>query len=128
MSFDGSEFLALAQELAGKKKNISTEEAQLRSAISRAYYAAFLESRKFLRNRRGQRVSFSGQAHEEVKEVFLHDPDEHYQNVGANLETLHILRKQADYGDRFTSTLSTLTDMALLLAQNIISTVKPPRS
>ena len=126
MSFDGSEFFDLAQELAGKKKSISTEEARLRSAISRSYYAAFLEARRFLRNKRGRRVPLSSLAHQDVQDEFLNDPDPLYQQVGSDLGRLHTLRKQADYGDGFTG-LSAFTNMALQLAKSIISTVKPPR-
>ena len=41
MSFDWSEYLNLAQELAGQATGPSSQEAKLRSAVSRAYYAAF---------------------------------------------------------------------------------------
>ncbi len=52
MSFDWSEYLNLAQELAGKATTPASQEAKLR-AISRAYYAAFVQARNFLRDRDG---------------------------------------------------------------------------
>ena len=126
MSFDGMGILDLAQELAGKKAGVSTEEARLRSAISRAYYAAFLTARKFLRNKRGARVPISPTAHQDVKDALLNDPDPQYQNTGAKLEILHTLRKQADYGDAFTG-LPSLTTSALRIAQEIISALAQPK-
>lgn len=121
MSFDGSEFLLLAQELAGKKKGVSTEEARLRSAISRAYYAAFLEARRFLR-KRGTPGIFGRQAHDNVINALLNDADPNYQSAGADLDVLRTLRRQADYGDGFTG-LPVFTSNALKLAEGIIKTL-----
>ena len=50
MSFNWSEYLALAQQLAGKAQISATQESRLRSAISRAYYAAFIKGRNYLRD------------------------------------------------------------------------------
>ena len=41
MSFDWLEYLSLAHELVGLSPGAASHEARLRSAISRAYYAAF---------------------------------------------------------------------------------------
>ena len=38
MTFDWSEYLKLAQELAGQTVSPANEEAKLRSSVSRAYY------------------------------------------------------------------------------------------
>ena len=49
MSFDYIDYLYLAQELVGQTPPQAAQpEAKLRSAISRAYYAAFLKARAFL--------------------------------------------------------------------------------
>lgn len=45
MNFDWEEYFNLAKELAG-----TTEEAKLRSAVSRAYYSAFCLARNYLRD------------------------------------------------------------------------------
>ena len=45
MKFDWEEYFNLAKELAG-----TTEEAKLRSAVSRAYYSAFCLARNYLRD------------------------------------------------------------------------------
>ena len=50
MSFNWSEYLGLAQQLAGKAQISATRESRLRSAISRAYYAAFILARNYLRD------------------------------------------------------------------------------
>ncbi len=48
MSFNWSEYLNLAQELAGRSTEPPNQEARLRSSISRAYYAAFCKARNYL--------------------------------------------------------------------------------
>ena len=53
MSFNWSEYLALAQQLAGKAQISATQESRLRSAISRAYYSAFIQARNHLRDTMG---------------------------------------------------------------------------
>ena len=86
MSFDWSEYLTVAQELASqttaasmrkstirmklrhvisrayyaafrKARNRSSDEAKLRCAISRAYYAAFRKARNHLRDKEGRSVN-----------------------------------------------------------------------
>ena len=42
MSFDWSQYLNLAKELAGQATIPAEQEARLRDAISRSYYAAFI--------------------------------------------------------------------------------------
>jgi len=54
MSFDWNEYYQLSRELAGLATGIATEEAKMRSAISRAYYAAFCKARDYL-----QQMGFS---------------------------------------------------------------------
>jgi uncharacterized protein (UPF0332 family) len=48
MSFNCSDYLDLARELIGQTDITASEEAKLRSAISRAYYAAFIQARNHL--------------------------------------------------------------------------------
>jgi uncharacterized protein (UPF0332 family) len=50
MMFDWSDYLDLANELAGDIASQTTEEAKLRSSVSRAYYAAFCKARNYLRS------------------------------------------------------------------------------
>ncbi len=49
MSFEWSEYLNVAQELIEQAKKASYQEAKVRAAISRAYYAAFGAARNHLR-------------------------------------------------------------------------------
>lgn len=51
MSFDWSEYLNVAKELAGVETSAASQEAKLRAAITRAYYAAFIKARNHLRDK-----------------------------------------------------------------------------
>ncbi len=48
MTFDWSEYLKLAYELAGREGIAANEEARLRSSISRAYFAAYSVAGNYL--------------------------------------------------------------------------------
>jgi uncharacterized protein (UPF0332 family) len=99
----------VSQELIRQAKNSSVplQEALLRSAISRAYYAAFGKARRhlvkyerrpeppgnMLFNEFGERINI----HQYVRDCFKNRDDEIYQEIGENLERLSKLRNIADY-------------------------------
>ena len=65
MSFVWSDYLELAKELLGGAVGSPLEEAKLRSAISRAYYAVFNEARDYLvLNKPDLIIPNTGEAHE----------------------------------------------------------------
>ncbi|MGQ9625942.1 MAG: hypothetical protein ACUVV0_03445 [Anaerolineae bacterium] len=120
MSFDWSKYLYLAQELAGQPTSPSGEEARLRSAISRAYYAAFCKARNYLRDEEKLLVPPGGEAHRYVRDVFRTSSDSLYRRIGHNLARLRIDRNRADYED-FVVGLSSITVIDLKLAKEVIS-------
>ena len=79
MNFDWSEYLNIARELAGQATASFSAEAKKRSAISRAYYAAFCSARNHLRDRdNDQNIPVGGDAHGYVRKQFnylLYDTD-----------------------------------------------------
>ncbi len=48
MTFDWSQYLNLAKEFLCQPTPPANQEAKMRSAISRAYYAAFISARNYL--------------------------------------------------------------------------------
>lgn len=106
MSFDWSEYLSIAQELIEQAKKSSYQEAKVRSAISRAYYAAFGAARNHLRytdnireprplvNESGERINI----HEYVREKFKESDDETRAEIGLTLERMCENGNIADYG------------------------------
>jgi uncharacterized protein (UPF0332 family) len=98
MSFDWTEYLTLARELTEPSPTHTSQESRLRSAISRAYYAAFIQARNHLRDKEGIRIS-SVQSHQFVIKRFLHSPDGRRKRVGHDLYILREDRNKADYDD-----------------------------
>jgi len=120
MSFDWSEYLNLAKELAKQSSSPASEEAKLRSAISRAYYAAFCKARNYLRDVKGIQMTGSAQDHQIVAKLFKACSDRNWNKVGVNLERLRIDRNKVDYDDSI-SGLQSMSKVDLALAQQIIA-------
>src|SRR5260370_17418987 len=70
MSFDWSHYLDLAQELFTQAASSQYEDANLRSAISRAYYATYHKARLSLHNKWGISVPADASAHMAVRKEF----------------------------------------------------------
>lgn len=116
MSFDWQEYLVLARELAGSPTVPSTEEARLRSAISRAYYAAFGRARLHLVADEGDtEIPATSEAHQQVGDKFAANSDPMYRLIGEHLRTLRLNRNLADYGP-FVRGLSGVTRASLEIA------------
>ncbi|MBC7259155.1 MAG: HEPN domain-containing protein [Chloroflexi bacterium] len=99
MSFDWSEYLRLAQELVGQDVRPAGQEARLRAAISRAYYAAFCEARNCLLAE-GRHLSTGHDVHRAVREEFTKSSDKMRRQISQNLDRLRNDRNKADYDDR----------------------------
>jgi hypothetical protein len=124
MSFDWSHYLELAKELNTGSSGSPIEEAKLRSAISRAYYAAFCVARNYLRlHRPAVYIPPGGEAHRIVKETFERDPDLVWRSIGIKLGRLRINRGTADYEDTVPG-LSALAQLSLIVADEAITKIK----
>lgn len=122
MKFDWSEYFNLAQELAG-----TSEEAKLRSAISRAYYSVFCLARNYWRDiqqdpRLSRNKTYDINDHQYVAKEFIHNQSKSQRmtDIGRDLTRLRKMRNKADYEDTFYN-LEREARTALMLAQNIIS-------
>jgi hypothetical protein len=122
MSFKYKDFFYIAQELTGKTPVVTpSEEAKLRVAIGRSYYAVFLEAREYLELYTPLILPHDGSEHGLVKEQFFlrGQTDGKFKRIWQNLEFLHTLRKKADYGDVINN-LPNLTQNALQRAQDAL--------
>jgi uncharacterized protein (UPF0332 family) len=113
--FHWDDFLNLAIELASR----ADDEAALRSAISRSYYAAFHTGREFVL-RTGIAVDRSGIAHRQVQEMIAARDD----RAGQDLLRLHRLRKQADYDDNLPTGVVQGAAFAVALAAATIERIR----
>jgi hypothetical protein len=122
MSFDWTNYLNLAQELTGSPIAPSNEEAKLRSAISRAYYAAFIKARNYLRDQERYLTPAGGNPHYDVPLQFQQSSDAARRAIGVNLNRLRKDRNVADYADRFNG-LSAASNLAIQRAIQILVTL-----
>ncbi len=111
MPFDWKQYLNLADELSHR-----SDEAALRSAVSRAYYAAFGAARNYLR-RKGEHIPDNEQTHKVVWESFQ-QRGKTYAAVYQNGNRLKNRRRQADYEDEIKN-LAGLAPEALRDAKNV---------
>ena len=120
MTFDWSEYLKLAQELAGDAANSPNEEAKLRSSVSRAYYAAFCKARNHLRDIDGNQIPPKVNVHTYVRNQFKNSSDKSRKKIGNDLNRLRLRRNKADYEDAVPG-LSQLTTASLKVTHAVIS-------
>lgn len=91
--FDWRAFLDLAEDLQERRDNPAAE----RSAISRAYYAAFHLASMYVSDR-GVRLTFTGRDHTTVWAWFLGaDADSRLRWIGNTGSLLRQARRHADY-------------------------------
>ena len=119
MNFDWSDYLKLAKELVPRPIDAATQEAKLRCAISRAYYANYCKARNHLRDKEGQIIP-TRDAHRYVIDIFLNSTERKRKDLGKDLNRLRVDRIKADYYDEFNG-IASQTDVVLLLADKVIS-------
>ena len=120
MSFDWLEYLLLARELVVQSTGSASQEARSRSAISRAYYAAFKMAFNHLLGRDSSIVFIRTDIHTYVIEKFKYDADRLRREIGVNLDRLRRERNRADYDDTIDRLPETVAK-ALLQAEKIVS-------
>lgn len=120
MDFDWKTYLDLARFLQQHSASGSQPEAARRSAISRAYYAAFCHARNYARDRHGLQLRYSGDDHYLVKQHFSHRRE---RGIAQKLNRLREWRNKCDYEDSIPD-LNTLLSWALSEAQMVIAILK----
>jgi hypothetical protein len=88
---DPRDFLTLAKKLSSAKS-----PAELRTAISRAYYSVFNFARDIINNL-GYSINEGPNAHGDIKNQLSNSSDDELKQVGSNFGTLHTHRIRADY-------------------------------
>jgi len=127
MSFNWSDYLTLAKSLAKQESDpLLSDEAYKRTAISRAYYAAFHSALNFASSSEGFSPTGRGEDHIRLIRHFQKSTDRPGQSIGANLNRLRDNRRRADY-DNIVRKLDKLTRKALRTADNILFTLSSLR-
>ncbi len=123
MSFDWTQYLFLAEQLNKEAGSSPKREAMLRSAISRAYYAAFCHSRKFLVDQKNKVIPSNPAAHGLVRELFEDNGSTLELTIATNLDRLRIERNKADYDDEV-SGIDSMPTFALKLCQEVFLNIR----
>ena len=114
----------VARELAQIDTPPANEEARLRAAISRAYYAAFNQARQYIEEVFYTKASADeGKSHLFVITWFDTYPDEAFQRIGDHLDNLRGRRRRADYDATF-SNLARETRYSISLAATVLELLK----
>lgn len=117
---DPQHFLYLAQRLVGH----GAHPVEFRSAISRAYYAAFHSGLKLLREM-GFSISDNATAHEEVYRHFNNSGDNELAKAATKLNDLRTTRNHADYDlNRTDVEKKENAKMSVHLADRLIETIE----
>lgn len=104
MAFDWVQYLVLARALAS-----ASGESSLRSAISRAYYAAFKTAEHYC-ERNGFPPIDTGKPHQDVWEAFNNKGGKTFTRVYENGQRLRRKRMKSDYRSHETISLSMTQD------------------
>jgi uncharacterized protein (UPF0332 family) len=108
-------YLQLAKDLIKR-----TDEASQRSAVSRAYYAAFCSARNRLRDREGATIPKTSAAHSAVWDEFQSSAEIRRRQIGQLGHRLKRARAKVDYDDNVPG-LSQLAEDAMEEADKLIS-------
>jgi uncharacterized protein (UPF0332 family) len=119
MSFDWSDYLALARALRGDADVTPSEEARLRSALSRAYYAVYGSARAVAISSGYTRQRFDT-SHQALIRYFQESPDRARKAIGVNLERMQKNRERADYERDFRGNLAHEVSLMITLGASVL--------
>ena len=125
MSYDWIEFLKLAESLGSSPDSPGPREAALRSAASRAYYAAFHQA---LEHAIGEGFSpaYTGDDHKRVQAHFRRysPPSRARRRIALELDRLLAERHKADYRNEIGKRPESLASHAIGMATRIIQNLR----
>jgi hypothetical protein len=118
MAFDWKEFLLVAKHLSSLSSATLPSEAGYRSAVSRAYYAAYCHARNFARDRQGFIPSKSSSDHAKVRDHFR---AKNLVIIATQLDNLRQWRNDCDYEDSISYLNPLFLNTPIIEAENIIN-------
>ena len=121
MSFHWGDYLTLADSLVSAPAALGPQEAALRAAISRAYYAAFCSARNLVRSQGEIAPSGAASDHELIAIHFRGSTDPTRRRIGADLGRLRKYRNNADYDDRLAGDPLSRAKLSVATAHSILT-------
>lgn len=124
MSFDWNDYLKLAESLQSHPDKPGPKEASLRSATSRAYYAAFKSAVNFAR-KEGFEPRYTGEDHWSIKRHFQYYHADHSDirsKIAVELGRMYDNRRMADYFNELKRTSPiVLSELTIKMAQSVLA-------
>jgi uncharacterized protein (UPF0332 family) len=114
--FDWDDFLAIADRLAAEVD----DEAAQRTAINRAYYAAYHAAAVFVR---AKGILTVGHTHRTVWAALIADPDPDRSQAGRRGDDLRRLRTDADYKRPFPGDVGKTAAEVIAESRDIVETL-----
>lgn len=124
MRFDWARFLELARALHQQSKGVDQQEALLRTALSRAYYAGFGHARTYARDWLGFRPRNDPDDHGRLR---AHLKSKRRKGDSDRLDRLRQWRNEGDYADEFIDNLPALVVSAIREAELLFISLSPPK-
>jgi uncharacterized protein (UPF0332 family) len=118
--FDWREYLKLAKELAGLQGSGYSQEAAERSAVSRAYYAAFCWARNYAEKNLAFTPQGTADDHKRLRE---HLSRRGHKKLASDLNRLRGWRNKCDYDDDVSNLLQLVSDI-IKVAEEVIGLCK----
>ena len=124
MFYNWKEFLTFAENIHAEPDVPGPREAALRSAVSRAYYAAFRAALE-LGVQNGFSPSRTGDDHSKIREYFrnANPKSTTKQDISTQLGRLHDLRRQADYDNTLRQKPENMTFYAIGMAKKVFADI-----
>jgi hypothetical protein len=123
MPFDWHDYLDLARWLEANTPPGTSDEAAKRTAISRAYYAAFCYARNYARHYLGFVPRDDETDHGRLR---AHLRQRRRHGTADKLDSLRDARNQCDYDDNVTEDLAAMLGTALREADYVFQSLPPP--
>ncbi len=120
MAFDWKEFLGLARALANRTGSGYSVEAAGRTAVSRAYYAAYCWARNYAMSQLGFQPTGKPKDHKRLREHLKYHGK---PQVASQLNMLRRWRIDCDYHDQVHN-INTMVKSALEIADKVIQECK----
>lgn len=117
MGFDWREYLELARQLAGLQGSGYSQEAADRSAVSRAYYAAFCWARNYAEKNMKFEPKRNPTDHSRLRDLLK---NEGYPELASHLNKLRGWRNACDYDDQVPQLRHQVVSFSINIADKII--------
>ena len=124
MAYNWQEFLTFAENINTAPNVPGPKETALRSAVSRAYYAAFRAALE-LGSHGGFIPSRTGEDHSKIREYFRNSVPKTPSklDISTQLDRLHDLRRKADYENELRQKPESMAYYAIGMAKKVFADI-----